>query len=720
MLRQYELVERVLSYDKNADKEALIYAYEFSEKAHEEQVRASGDPYFSHPLEVAGILADLKLDTATIITALLHDVVEDTTISLADIEKQFGREIARLVDGVTKLSKLALPSDKSLQAENFRKLVIAMSEDIRVLLVKLADRLHNMRTLHHKADAEKRKKTALETFEIYAPLAERIGIHQIKDELEDLAFRETHPEARESIIKRLGFLREKGENIIPRILSGLKDVLDKNKIAVSLFGREKSPYSIWKKMQHKNVAFEELCDIMAFRVIVESSDDCYKTLGVLHSNYPVLPGRFKDYISTPKPNGYQSIHTALIGPENHRIEVQIRTQSMHEIAEWGVAAHWRYKNDDAGNGKRLLEGRQYRWLQEMMSLLEESSGAEEFLEHTRLEMFQDQVFCFSPKGDLVALPRGSTPVDFAFAVHSEVGRHCVGARINGRLLPLKTELHNGDQIEIITSKTQTPSPDWEKFVVTGKAKASIRKFVRSENRKQFIDLGHSMIVRAFRQLNLPFSEKALEEILREFSVKSLSDLYCEVGEGNVSIQHVLKKMFPDREVHHHTTEVEDELPHLKVKTETSSFAIPIKGLIPGMALHYAGCCHPLPGDRIVGIVTTGKGVTIHTIDCEALEKFSDEMERWLDVSWDESHAKVEKFVGRVHIILANKPGSLAAVTNIIGKSNVNITNVKIINRKNDFFEMLVDVEVESLQQLTIVMAALRASPTILSVERARS
>lgn len=721
MLRQYELVERVLSYDKNADKETLERAYDFSEKAHEEQVRASGDPYFLHPLEVAGILADLKLDSATIITALLHDVVEDTTYSLADIEKNFGREVARLVDGVTKLSRLELPSDKSRQAENFRKLVIAMSEDIRVLLVKLADRLHNMRTLHHKADPEKRRKTALETFEIYAPLAERIGIHQIKDELEDLAFRETHPDARDSIIKRLSFLREKGESFIPRILDGLKDVLDQHKISASLFGREKSPYSIWKKMQHKDVAFEELCDIMAFRVIVESADDCYKTLGVLHSNYPVLPGRFKDYISTAKPNGYQSIHTALIGPENHRIEVQIRTQEMHEIAEWGVAAHWRYKHiDDASEGKWQLEGRQYRWLQEMMTLLEESSGAEEFLEHTRLEMFQDQVFCFSPKGDLIGLPKGSTPVDFAFAVHSEVGKRCVGARINGRLLPLKTELHNGDQIEIITSKTQTPSPDWEKFVVTGKAKASIKRFVRSENRKQFTDLGHSMVVRAFRQHNFPYSEKALEEVLGDFNVKSVSDLYCEVGEGNIAVQTVLKHVFPDREPDLENKDIEDELPAVKQKTESSNFAIPIKGLIPGMALHYAGCCHPLPGDRIVGIVTTGKGVTIHTIDCETLEKFSDEMERWLDVSWDESQAQEEKFVGRIHIILSNKPGSLASVTNIIGKSNVNITNVKIINRKNDFFEMLVDVEVEDLTQLVTVMAALRASPNILSVERARS
>ncbi|MDP3532745.1 MAG: bifunctional (p)ppGpp synthetase/guanosine-3',5'-bis(diphosphate) 3'-pyrophosphohydrolase [Alphaproteobacteria bacterium] len=718
MIRQYELVERVLSYDKKADEDLLNRAYVFSMQAHGAQLRASGDPYFSHPLEVAGILADLKLDSATIITALLHDIVEDTSYSIEDIERQFGKEIARLVDGVTKLSRIELPSDKSRQAENFRKLVLAMSEDIRVLLVKLADRLHNMRTLHHKQDPEKRKKIAVETFEIYAPLAERIGIHQIKDELEDLAFAQTNPEARDSIIKRLSYLREKGENLIPRIIQSLQDVMNKSDVHTNVFGREKSPFSIWKKTQHKNIAFEELCDIIAFRIIVPSIEECYKALGVIHSQFPVLPGRFKDYISTPKPNGYQSIHTSIIGPEQHRIEVQIRTQEMHEISEWGVAAHWRYKSDDNDkDSKWQLEGKQYRWLQELINILEEASGAEEFLEHTRMEMFQDQVFCFSPKGDLIALPKGSTPVDFAFAVHSEIGKRCVGARINGRLLPLKTVLHNGDQIEIITSKTQTPSPDWEKFVITGKAKATIRRYIRNENRKQFVELGHSILIRAFKHANLPFSEKSVEEILPQFSQKSLDDLYFTIGENNLSAKEVLHAVFPDKK--DAILSEEEKLAHIHPKErQTSKYAIPLKGLIPGMAVHYAGCCHPLPGDRIVGIVSTGKGVTIHTIDCETLEKFANETDRWLDVAWDESY-KSEKFVGRLYLIISNRPNSLASVTTIIGKNNVNINNVKFTNRKSDFFEMIVDVEVEDLRQFNILMAALRASPVIHSVERAR-
>lgn len=718
MIRQYELVERVMSYDKNADEEMLNRAYVFSMQAHGTQLRASGDPYFSHPLEVAGILADLKLDSATIVTALLHDVVEDTSYTISDIDRQFGKEIGRLVDGVTKLSRLELPSDKTRQAENFRKLVLAMSEDIRVLLVKLADRLHNMRTLYHKPDAEKRKKIAIETLEIYAPLAERIGIHQIKDELEDLAFQQTNPEARESIIKRLSYLREKGEDLIPRIIHSIQDLMNKNEIQSRIFGREKAPYSIWKKTQHKDIAFEELCDIMAFRIIVDSVEECYKALGLIHSQFPVLPGRFKDYISTSKPNGYQSIHTSIIGPEQHRIEVQIRTHEMHEIAEWGVAAHWRYKEDmPEGSDKSQFEGKQYRWLQELVSILEEASGAEEFLEHTRLEMFQDQVFCFSPKGDLIPLPKGSTPVDFAFAVHSEVGKRCVGARINGRLLPLKTVLHNGDQVEVITSKTQTPSPDWEKFVVTAKAKASIRRFIRNENRKQFVELGHSMLVRSFKQANMPYTERAIEEVLPQFSQKTLEDLYFTIGENNLSCQDVLHAVFPDKK--ESLLSDLEKLESLSPKTRGSTkHAIPIRGLIPGMAVHYAGCCHPLPGDRIVGIVATGKGVTIHTIDCETLEKFANETDRWLDVAWDESN-KNDRFVGRLYVIISNKPGSLGAVTTIIGKNNVNINNVKFTNRKPDFFEMIVDVELEDLKQLNMLMASLRASPYILSVERAR-
>src|SRR5881227_2735790 len=487
MMRQFELVELVKSYDPNADEGLLNRAYVYSMKAHGSQLRASGDPYFSHPIQVAGLLAQMKLDSASIVTGLLHDTIEDTVATLEDIERQFGPEVGRLVDGVTKLSRIELQSDQTKQAENFRKLVLAMSEDIRVLLVKLADRLHNMQTLHFIPDEEKRRRIARETMDIYVPLAERIGMHRMKDQLEDLAFTELHPDARASIVARLGFLREQGGDIISRIVAEMTETLQDGGLTANISGREKSPYSIWRKMQRKNVSFEQLADVMAFRVLVDSVTDCYQALGIIHSAYPVVPGRFKDYISTPKPNNYRSLHTSVIGPERQRIEVQIRTRDMHEVAELGVAAHWIYKQ---GGGGRT-DGRQYRWLRELLDILDHASGPEEFLEHTKLEMFQDQVFAFTPKGDLIALPRGATPVDFAYAVHSEIGDTCVGAKINGRLLPLRTRLQNGDQVDIVTSKAQTPSPTWERFVVTGKARARIRRFIRTQQRAQYLDLGRS-------------------------------------------------------------------------------------------------------------------------------------------------------------------------------------------------------------------------------------
>ena len=476
LIRQYELVDRVKAYDPKADEDALNRAYVFAMKAHGSQMRASGDPFFSHPLEVAGIVTDMRLDSATIITALLHDTVEDTGATLDDIRDVFGDEVARLVDGVTKLSRLELQSDQTRQAENFRKLLLAMSEDIRVLLVKLADRLHNMRTLHFVDDAEKRLRIARETMDIFAPLAARLGMQGMKDELEDLAFAELNPEARASVITRLEFLRKQGDDQQPRIADELRRTLKEAGIEANVSGREKKPYSIWRKMRDKNVAFEQLSDIVAFRIVVGSLASCYEALGVVHGAYPMLPGRFKDYISTPKSNGYCSVHTSVIGPENQRIEIQIRTPEMQEFAEFGVAAHWHYKSKDGVLTRR--EGRQYRWIRELLEILDQASGPEEFLEHTKLEMFQDQVFCFTPKGDVIALPRGATPIDFAYAVHSEVGDTCVGAKINGRMKPLRVELQNGDQVEIIGSKAQTPSPTWERFVVTGKARSHIRRFIR--------------------------------------------------------------------------------------------------------------------------------------------------------------------------------------------------------------------------------------------------
>ncbi len=710
MMRQFELVELVRSYDPKADEVALNRAYVYSMKAHGAQLRASGDPYFSHPIEVAGLLAQMKLDTASIITGLLHDTVEDTVATLDDIERLFGPDIARLVDGVTKLSRIELQSDQTKQAENFRKLVLAMSEDIRVLLVKLADRLHNMQTLRFIKSDDKRRRIARETMDIYVPLAERIGMHRMKDQLEDLAFAELHADARASINARLGFLREQGGDIVARIVAELTETLKEGGLAASVSGREKSPYSIWRKMQRKNVSFEQLADVMAFRVLVDGTGDCYHALGIIHSAYHVVPGRFRDFISTPKPNNYRSLHTGVIGPERQRIEVQIRTREMHEIAELGVAAHWIYKQQ-AGR----VDGRQYRWLRELLEILEHASNPEEFLEHTKLEMFQDQVFAFTPKGDLIALPRAATPVDFAYAVHSQIGDTCVGAKINGRLLPLRTQLSNGDQVEIVTSKAQTPSPTWERFVVTGKARARIRRFVRTQQRTQYLDLGRAIMQKAFRQQGRDFSERPLEPVLGQFNSASVEDLYVAVGEGLATGREVVNAAFP------RPPDDKDKIVPIaraRRKGNPRDNAVSIRGLIPGMALHFAGCCHPLPGDRIVGIVTTGKGVTIHTIDCDTLGSFADEPERWLDVAWSSDDADVGH-VGRINVTLANEAGNLGSLTTTIGKQGGNISNLKITNRSTDFFEIMVDIEVADVRHLTTIIAALRATPVINAVERAR-
>jgi GTP pyrophosphokinase len=710
MMRQPDLVDLVKSYDPDADEAVLNRAYVYSMRAHGAQLRESGDPYFSHPVEVAGLLAQMKLDTASVATGLLHDTVEDTVATLGDIEQRFGPEIARLVDGVTKLSRLELQSDESKQAENFRKLVLAMSEDIRVLMVKLADRLHNMQTLRFVKNAEKRRRIARETMDIYAPLAERIGMHRMKDQLEDLAFAELHPDARSSVTARLGFLRSRGGDVVARITAELTRKLIEGGLNATVSGREKSAYSIWRKMQRKDVPFEQLADIMAFRVLVEDVGECYHALGIIHSAYHVVPGRFKDYISTPKPNNYRSLHTGVLGPERQRIEIQIRTHEMHEVAELGVAAHWLYKQH-AGR----TDGPQYRWLRELVDVIEHSSP-EEFLEHTKLEMFQDQVFVFTPKGELFVLPRGATPVDFAYAVHSQIGDTCVGAKINGRLLPLRTELVNGDQVEIVTSKAQTPSPTWERFVVTAKARARIRRFIRTQQRAQYLDLGKAIVQKAFRQEGQEFSEKPLQAMLKQLNCPTTEDIYVAVGEGILTGREVVNAAFP------HAPDADKDkvvpLSRARRRTGGKENAVSIRGLIPGMALHFAGCCHPLPGDRIVGIVTTGKGVTIHTIDCDTLESFNDEPERWIDVAWSTDEAE-NIHVGRINVTIANEPGNLGSLTTTIGKQGGNISNLKITNRSQDFFEIMVDIEVADVKQLSTIIAALRATPVINSVERAR-
>ena len=709
MIRQWELVDLVKSYDKAADEDLLNRAYVFAMQAHGTQKRASGIPYFTHPLEVAGILTRYRLDSSTIATALLHDTIEDTDATADEIRRLFGVEIARLVDGVTKLTRIELQSERTKQAENFRKLVMAMSDDIRVLLVKLADRLHNMRTLGAIPKADRRRRIALETLEIYAPLAHRIGMSEVKEELEELAFAEVNPEAYNSISARLKWLREQSGDITTSILKELRGKMDAADVRGAVVGREKTPYSIWQKMQQKSVAFEQMTDVTAFRILVGNVEDCYKALGVINTNYQVIPGRLKDYISTPKPNGYQSLHTAVIGPRNHRIEVQIRTREMHEVAEYGVAAHWMYKA-----GLKSTDGKQYAWLKQLRQILDHATGSDELIELTKVDPHDVHVFCFTPKGDVIELPSEASVVDFAYAVHSEIGDACVGCKINGRRMPLQTVLQNGDQVEIVTSKVQTPSPAWLEFVVTRQARACIRRFVRFKQREEWIKLGRSLLQRAFQEAGKDYYDKTLEGVLDHYNQASVDDLLAQVGANFITAHAVVETIFPDTR----RRSLYDRMVGRRSEKRNDLQPVAIRGLIPGMAVHFAGCCHPLPGDRIVGIATTGKGITIHTIDCGNLELYADSQDRWIDAAWDADAASADMHVARIRMTVVNEPGTLSEITGIIAHYQSNITNLKISRRTPQFFELLIDIEVHDVRHLSDIIAALRACQTVTAVERA--
>lgn len=721
MVSKEDLIEKVKDYNPDSNIDNINKAIELAKKSHHGQVRESGEEYYQHPLEVAYIAASMKLDDCSIITALLHDTVEDTSLTLEDIEKQFDADVSKIVDGVTKLTKIEFQPDHVRQAENFRKLLIAMSEDIRVLLVKLADRLHNMRTIKCVKSLDKRIRISHETMEIYAPLAERIGMQWMKNELQDLSFEILYPEARKSILSRLEYLRKSGGDTINRIVNHLTKKIKEAGIKAKVSGREKTACSIWQKMERKNMGFEQLSDIMAFRIVTENIEDCYRTLGMIHTNYQMVPDNFKDFISTPKNNGYQSIHTVVIGPEQQRIEIQIRTSEMHHIAEWGVATHWCYKQ----NFNYTTEGTQYQWIRELLEILNQTSDPQEFLENTKLEMHYDQVFCFTPQGHLIPLPKGATPVDFAYAVHSNVGHTCVGAKVNSRMVPLRHQLQNGDQVEIIRSKEPKPSPSWEKFVVTGKALSEIKKFARSREKQEYIQLGKAVFYKTLKNENYDPDKIEESTILEIFKKKNIEEFYCYVGEGRIPTTSIINALFPKNDQKTFSLRDRFSLSNIKKKItqkikkkKTNINSIPIKGLIPGMAIHFAGCCHPLPGDIIVGITHEGKGITIHTSDCNMLENFSDVPERWIDVSW-EKELNADNIIGRVKAIMSHEPGSLANMANTIAKENGNISNFKIISRSMDFFEVLVDIEVLGAKHLTNIIAALRTKSCIHSVERFR-
>ena len=711
MLRQFELLEKIKSYDPDVQEEALNKAYVFAMQAHGTQLRASGDPYFSHPIEVAGILAEMKFDSNTIITALLHDVVEDTKYNIKDIKKNFGIEVSNLVDGVTKLSKLEGRSDKFNQAENFRKLLLATSDDIRVLLVKLADRLHNMRTIDFIKDKKKKIRIANETLEIYAPIAERMGMQEIRSELDELCFKVLDPDVRNTIIKRLKVLRGQDENILKKTITKLYELLKKNKIVSKVFGREKKPFSIWKKMQVKSVNLAQLSDILAFKIIVGNVKHCYGALGVLHSNYSYVPGRFKDYISTPKPNGYQSLHTTLIGPLNRRIEVQIKSKNMDEQADYGVAAHWIYKDK-----VQAKDGKQYKWIRQILDILDQSSEPEEFLEHTKLQMYHDQVFVFTPKGDLISLPKGAMTLDFAFSLHTDIGTSCIGVKINNSIKPLSTVLKNGDQVEIITGKKNNISPNWLEIATTGKARAIIKRFIPLKEDDEFRKLGKDILKNAFKNKKIRFSERQLLTVLEKFSMSSTENLYTKIGQGSILPNEVILELFPENRLIKLSKKI-ILLNKFKEKREKLKSPILLKGLTPGMSIHYANCCHPILGDKVVGLILSGKGLMVHLKDCEEIKKKIKLKSDFVSVSWEKEDINLAKFISSLDVVLNNEVGSLGELSTIIGKNKSNIRNLKITKRTKYFFSLNIEIDVSNLDHLKKIIVSLRTSKYVEDVKR---
>lgn len=739
MMRQYELVERVQKYKPDVNEALLNKAYVYAMQKHGQQKRASGDPYISHPLEVAAILTEMHLDEATIAVALLHDTIEDTTATRAEIDDLFGEDIGALVEGLTKIKKLDLVSRKAKQAENLRKLLLAISDDVRVLLVKLADRLHNMRTLDHMS-AEKRARISEETMEIYAPLAGRMGMHDMREELENLSFRHINPDAFETVTQRLDELSARNEGLIKKIEDELGDLLAaKGLTGINVKGRQKKPYSVFRKMQSKSLSFEQLSDVWGFRVIVEDIPACYRALGIVHTRWRVVPGRFKDYISTPKQNDYQSIHTTIVGPSRQRIELQIRTRRMHEIAEYGIAAHTLYKDGaetQQGDVKLSPTSNAYSWLRRTIEALAEGDNPEEFLEHTKLELFQDQVFCFTPKGQLIALPRGATPIDFAYAVHTNIGDTCVGAKINGRIMPLVTRLANGDEVEIVRSGIQVPPAAWEEIVVTGKARAAIRRATKAAIRKQYSGLGYRILERTFERAGKPFSREAMKPILHRLGQKEVEDAIAAVGRGELSSLDVLRAMHPDHQDERVTPKPSTDdgwfamrsaagmafkIPGHSKESATAIDAggpedLPIRGLSGNAFVHFSAS-GAVPGDRIVGIMEKDKGITIYPIQSPSLQQFDDESERWIDVRWDLDQANNTRFMVRVQVNALNEPGTLADIAQSLATGDINIRAITMGPIAADFSELQLDLEVWDLRQLNHMLTQLKDLPVVSTVKR---
>ena len=694
MMRQYELVDRVRAYAPDVDEDRLNRAYVFTVKMHGAQKRASGDPYFSHPVEVAGLMTDLKMDEETIITALLHDTVEDTLTTIEDVEAKFGPEVARLVDGVTKLSKIEAQTDDERAAENLRKFLLAISDDIRVLLVKLADRLHNMRTLHFIKSPDKRRRIARETMDIYAPLAERIGMYEYMREMQLLAFQQLEPEAYETITARLAHIRETAEIRLETINAGIAQEMQRHGLKVLVSGREKHPYSIWRKMQERHVAFDQLSDINAFRIVTENPEDCYWALGVLHRKWQMVPGRFKDFISTPKRNGYRSIHTTILFAQNMRVEVQIRSNDMHQASEFGFAAHWAYKQSGEPDG-------QAGWIRDLIEILDTSHDAEDLLENARMAMYQDRIFAFTPKGALHQLPKGSTAVDFAYAVHTDLGDKTVGAKVNGRHVPLRTQLSNGDMVEILKSEGQEPQPNWLNFVSTGKARAAIRRHVRHQERGELIAIGEKLYEEIAARLPTKIGKKAQAAALERLGFDDADDLMHAVGAGKIGDRVLMKALAPGFD-----PEGKDgDWPN-------QERAISIRGLTSGVGYHLGDCCHPVPGDRIVGLRLPDQPVEVHTIECDRLASGTDI--DWIDLSWGQGSDGAS---ARLRVIIHNRPGTLGEIAGIFGYQKANIINLRMTTRDQEFHTFEIDLEVHDLGHLMRIISGLRSSEAVAQADR---
>jgi len=700
MISVEDLIALVGNYNPKTNAVRLAAAYAYGLDMHQGQFRKSGEPYFSHPVAVAAILTEQRLDDATIITALLHDTIEDTKASYSEVEKRFGDEVAVLVDGVTKLTNLQLSSHETKQAENFRKLFMAMSKDLRVILVKLADRLHNMRTIKPMPE-DKQVQKARETMDIYAPLAGRMGMQWMREELEDLSFRVLNPEGRQSIIRRFITLQRETGDVIHRITGDMRNELEKAGVEADVFGRAKKPFSIWRKMQEKDQGFSRLSDIYGFRIITGNEEDCYRALGAIHQRWRAVPGRFKDYISQPKTNGYRSIHTTVSGRDGKRVEVQIRTRQMHDVAETGVAAHWSYRDGVRSENPFAVDPA--KWIAGLSEQFETEEDHEDFLEAVKLEMYSDQVFCFSPKGDVVKLPRGATPIDYAYAIHTRIGGACVGAKVDGIRVPLWTRLKNGQSVDIITAEGQTPQVSWLEIATTGKARTAIRRALREVDRERFIKLGHELARAAFEHVGRKATDKALDTAAKHLRLQGRNELLARLGSAELTAHDVVQAVYPDL-----APEEGDHIPMLRA----------VVGLSPGQSFDRAPCCQPLPGERIIGITFRGKGVVVHAIDCDRLSAYEDQPERWIDLHWH-SGTHPAAYVATLELTIGNDAGVLGRICTLIGEKKANISNLEFVDRKPDFYRLMVNIELRDVEQLHSLMLALEADSDVAAVERFR-